>query len=80
MLTYGTLIFELAIPILLFFPRTRWLGFLSGIGLHLAIMLLSTIWIFQLVILVPYIAFLDRRDMDWIVSFFRRSPDSAKRK
>lgn len=63
-LTYATLVIELAIPLLLWCRKTRWLGFLLGFGLHLSILVVAKVWLFSLTVLVPYLAFLERADLD----------------
>lgn len=68
-LTYGTLIAEISIPLLLFFKRTRVLGFVVGWGLHLGILAMSNLVVFSLIMLVPYLAFLDNDDIQRIRRF-----------
>ncbi len=61
-LTYGTLVTELAIPLLLWNRRCRWLGFVLGIFLHGGIWFMSSLWLFSLTIMIPYFAFLEPQD------------------
>jgi hypothetical protein len=63
-LTYGSLAIEVALPFLLWSRRFRWWGFALGIGLHLGIWAASSLWLFSLVMLVPYAAFLERGDFE----------------
>ena len=77
LLTYGTLIIELALPLLLWNRRTRWLGFAAGFALHFGILVTSKIWLFSLVVLVPYLAFLDGKDLDRLAARFRGKAKSA---
>jgi hypothetical protein len=70
--TYGTLVFEAAIPVLLWRKKTRWLGFACGIALHGGIAVLSPIWIFSLSMMIPYIAFLDGDDLDRLAGLWAK--------
>ncbi len=72
LLTYATLVVEISVPLLLWQRRTRWLGFVAGFGLHLGILAVSTIWLFSLAILVPYLAFLEGDDLDRLGAGRRR--------
>ena len=85
-LTYATLVIEIAIPLLLWNRKTRWLGFVLGAGLHLSILVVAKVWLFSLAVLVPYVAFLDGRDLDHCTRWWDRrrgkegpsaEPDSA---
>lgn len=79
-LTYATLAIELAIPLLLWNRKTRWLGFLLGAGLHLSILAVAKVWLFSLTVMVPYLAFLDGRDLDQVSAWWRgrmRTPSSS---
>jgi len=73
-LTYGTLLIEVAVPFLLWSPRTRWLGVVLGASLHLGIALTSQLALFTLTILPLYIAFFERRDFDCVAALFERAP------
>ena len=77
LLTYATLLIEIAVPLLLWKKRTRWLGFALGVSLHLGILAVSHIWLFSLAILVPYLAFLTGEDLDAIRRFVRRRKGDA---
>lgn len=76
-LSYATLVIELAVPLLLWRKRTRWLGFALGFSLHLGILAVSHIWLFSWAILVPYLAFLTGEDLDAIRRFVRRRKGDA---
>lgn len=67
-MTYSTLAIELALPFLLYFKRTRWFGFFLGFGLHFGILVTSRIWLFSIVVLIPYLAFLDGDDVKQLKS------------
>ncbi|MCB1234841.1 MAG: HTTM domain-containing protein [Verrucomicrobiae bacterium] len=71
-LTYATLVIELIVPNLLWCRRTRALGFLLGTGLHLTILLVTQIWLFSIIALMPYFAFLDGHDVDRALRLARR--------
>ena len=58
MLTYLTLLVELAIPVLLWIPKTRKAGLLLGIGFHLGIAIFGVnLSIFSLVMISTFLAF-----------------------
>lgn len=67
-LTFGTLAVEIAVPFLLWKERTRIWGFFIGWGLHIGIALFSEIWVFSLVTMMMYLAFLTGRDLTRIQS------------
>ncbi len=65
--TYLTLLTELAIPFLLMVRRWRWIGFATGIFLHVGISLTSyNLELFFLAMMVLYLSFLQPEDMDWL--------------
>lgn len=85
-LSYLTLLIELALPILLWVRSTRWLGIVLGLGLHGTIALATgmSIWIFSLAILSCYPAYLDGRDLDatqragrWLVDLWYGTAQGA---
>ena len=59
LLTWGTVAFELAFPVLVCFRQTRNLTLLAGIGLHLGLGLTMELGPFSLVMVAAYVAFLD---------------------
>lgn len=59
LLTWGTLLFELFFPLLVWFRVTRVPTLLLGLGLHLGLWLTLEIGPFSLVMMASYIAFLD---------------------
>ncbi len=73
--TYGVLLMELAIPVLLMIRRWRWFGVAAGILLHVGISLTAYNFVlFFLSMLVLYPSFLQPEDMDWLeqrLSFFK---------
>jgi hypothetical protein len=64
--TYASLAIEASIPWLLWFKRSRMLGLLVGFGLHLLVALTAKILIFSTCVMVPYAAFLESADIDWL--------------
>jgi Vitamin K-dependent gamma-carboxylase len=66
--TYLSLIIESSVPWLLAFRRTRFAGLLAGFVLHVAIGVTSTLGVFSISMIGPYLAFLDRQDIDRIVA------------
>lgn len=63
-MTYSTLLIELAVPFLLLFPTTRGIGFLLGFGLHFGIAVTSVLHVFSVAMMATYFAFLDGREID----------------
>lgn len=59
--TWGTLGLEYALPVLLFWPRTRRLALALGVALHLGIQALMVVGLFTPAVLVGYLAFWDGR-------------------
>ncbi len=64
--TWGSLLLEATIPLLLFHPRGRRWGFAGGIALHGGIAVTSTIGLFSLCMTPFYAAFLEGEDFDAI--------------
>lgn len=79
-LTWGTLVIELTVPILLWQRKSRFLGLALGLGLHAGIALTSKLALFSLAMLPLYLAFFERHDWDRLVLWWsnlrqlRRSP------
>jgi hypothetical protein len=69
--TYLTLAVEIALPWLLWFKKTRPLGVLAGFGLHATIAATAVLGVFTTCMIPPYFAFLDRGDVDWLVSLVK---------
>ena len=69
--TYVSLAIEAAIPWLLWFRRTRPLGLLAGFGLHFLVAVTARIAIFSTCMLIPYAAFLESPDIDWLSALAR---------
>lgn len=72
LLTWGTLVIELLTPLLLFCAKTRWLGFLLGLGLHLSIAVVGKLGLFLLAMLPLYLAFLEEKDFVALGDVLRR--------
>ena len=57
-MTYMALLIEILLPIFLFAPRTRKLGFVIGIGFHLLIAIIGRhLWLFSATMCMTYVAF-----------------------
>ena len=70
--TFGVQLAETAIPVLLWFRRTRWWGVLLGFALHAGISVAARGFVmFCLAMLMTYIAFLRKEDMDGLVHCWR---------
>ena len=69
--TYASLAIEAAIPWLLWFRRSRPLGLLAGFGLHFLVAITARIAIFSTCMLIPYAAFLQGPDIDWLSALAR---------
>lgn len=81
LLTYLTLAWELAFPILLWNRTTRAVALLTGVGLHLGIWATMEVGPFSWVMLASYVAFLDPRTVSdlmdrWVGVSRRALPDS----
>jgi hypothetical protein len=70
--TYLSLAIEAGVPWLLSFRRTRALGFLAGFGLHFMVGATAMLGVFSVCMVAPYMAFIDRRDIDWLTSRLSR--------
>ena len=77
LLSYFALAAELSLPLLLWCKRTRLLGFVVGGALHVSIAATSIIWVFSVVVLALYPAYLDDEEVQrlaaWAKSRFGRS-------
>jgi hypothetical protein len=69
--TYLTMVTEISLPWLLWFKRTRALGVLAGVGLHVTIAATAQLGVFTTCMIPPYFAFLDRSDIDWLARVVR---------
>ncbi len=69
--TYASLAIEASIPWLLWFRRTRMFGLLCGFGLHFLVAATARITIFSVCVMVPYAAFLECADIDWLSALAR---------
>jgi len=57
--TYGTLLFELAFPLLMLTKPTRRLAFAAGIALHVGLCIALELGLFSWLMIASYLAFLD---------------------
>jgi hypothetical protein len=69
--TYISLAIEASIPWLLWFQTTRVLGLLAGFGLHFLVAVTARIAIFSTCMMIPYAAFLQAADIDWLSALAR---------
>jgi len=69
--TYASLAIEASVPWLLWMKRTRPLAFAAGLGLHFVIGTTAKLGVFSLCMVPAYLSFLDRDDIDRIVSVAR---------
>ena len=77
-LTYSTLVFELAFPLLVWFKRLRPLLLIGGIAFHLSIDVFMVIPIFSYIMIVSYPAFLTDGETTWLLEkIFRRKLGTA---
>jgi len=71
-MTYGSLLLECFLPILLWKKRYRRIGIFLGCVFHLSIMATSHIVMFSLTTLIMYIAFLKEEDKDLLQQQYQR--------
>jgi hypothetical protein len=69
--TYLSMAAEASIPWLLWAKRTRFLGMATGFGLHLMIGTTARLGVFSLCMIPPYMAFLEKDDIDWLIALGR---------
>ena len=72
LLTFGTLLVEFLLPLLLISRRTRGIGFAVGFGFHFGILALSKVWLFSLAICILYFAFLESENVTRLERFGAR--------
>jgi hypothetical protein len=77
LLTYGTLAFELTLPILIWSRRTRWIAQLGAAALHVAIGALMGLTLFALQALLLQLVIADDR---WYRSVWRRARSALPRR
>jgi hypothetical protein len=71
--THAIQLAEVAIPVLLWVRKTRWLGALFGFGLHAGICMFARgLELFFLSMLMIYLAFLRSEDIDHLERWTRR--------
>ncbi len=71
-LTWGTLVLELALVVILWIPKTRRLGIALGLGLHIGFDYALRVGFFGWAMAVGYLAFLTPREAAWILNVPRR--------
>jgi hypothetical protein len=78
--TFGVQVAEVAVPLLLLFRRTRWWGMLLGFALHVGISVMARGFVmFCVTMLMTYIAFLRKEDIDALVRLLHRpNPKGSK--
>jgi hypothetical protein len=77
--TYLSMAAEASIPWLLWSRRTRFLGMAAGFGLHFMIGTTARLGVFSICMIPPYMAYLERGDIDWLIAFYRRARAIARR-
>lgn len=73
-MTWGTLVFELAFPVLVWFRKARYWVLLSGVLFHLGIDVLMMIPMFSWIMIVSYTAFLDDDVVRRVARWAKLSP------
>ena len=71
--TYLSMAAEASIPWLLWSRRTRFLGMASGFGLHFMIGTTARLGVFSICMIPPYMAYLERGDIDWLIALYQRA-------
>lgn len=66
LLTFGALLTEITLPLLLWSSRYRGLGFFLGAGLHVSIALVSPLYVFSFSMLTLYGAFLTQENFSFL--------------
>jgi hypothetical protein len=72
MLTWGTLLIELLVPILLWQRKFRFWGFALGLGLHAGIAVSAKLALFSLAMVPLYVAFLEQQDWDTMARWWSK--------
>ena len=76
-LTYGTLITEASLPLLLWMRRTRMFGVLIGAGLHIGIALSAKLALFTIAMAPLYVSFFEAADFEWLSSLWPRGDSTS---
>lgn len=71
-LTWGTLALELALVVILFIPRTRRLGIILGLGLHIGFDYTLRLGFFGWSMVIGYLAFFTPEEAAWVLNLPRR--------
>jgi hypothetical protein len=77
--TYLSMAAEASIPWLLWSRRMRFLGMAAGFGLHFIIGVTARLGVFSICMIPPYMAYLERGDIDWLIAVGRARSMSALR-
>ncbi|MGO9837004.1 MAG: HTTM domain-containing protein [Polyangiaceae bacterium] len=77
--TYLSMAAEVSIPWLLWSRRTRFLGMAAGFGLHFMIGTTARLGVFSICMIPPYMAYLERGDIDRLIALYRRARAVASR-
>jgi hypothetical protein len=72
LLTWGTLVIELLVPILLWQRKFRFLGITLGLGLHAGIALTAKLGLFSLAMVPLYAAFLEKQDWETMACWWAK--------
>jgi hypothetical protein len=67
-LAVGTVALEYALPVLLFWPRTRWWGIGAGLALHAGFYVLLPVGTFSVAMMLLYLVFVPPEDIDAFVT------------
>lgn len=70
--TWGTLLIELSLPLLLWKRNTRWFALALGLCFHGGIAVVGRLGLFSLAMVPMYLAFLEREDFEGFGSVVRR--------
>jgi hypothetical protein len=68
--TYGTLLWEISFPLLMFHPLTRALALICGVGIHLGLWATLELGTFSGLMIASYVAFLEPTTVERIVIRF----------
>lgn len=79
-LTYGTLLIETSLPLLLWTRKTRMFGVLVGAGLHIGIGVSAKLALFTLAMVPLYLSFFETADFEWLSSLWPPSAIEADRR
>lgn len=69
-MTYATILFEIYFPVFILFKNTRKYILSFGVLFHSGIGLLVALWNFALIMMAPYILFLDEKNVSTLINKF----------